>query len=71
MSTLKTRRSNCEFSFPFSVGEGEQARLSNLGTGMQEYIWNEVFYGKNKDKWHALLARATDKYMREQVPPAP
>lgn len=34
---------------------------------VQDYIWNEVFFGKNQNKWHALLQRATDKYMRQQV----
>lgn len=42
-----------------------------MGPAVQDYIWNEVFFGKNQNKWHALLQRATDKYMRQQVRAAP
>lgn len=34
---------------------------------VQEFLWNEIFFGKNKHKWHSLLARVTDRFLREQV----
>lgn len=45
------------------IDAGSLTKLPSL----QEYIWNEVFFGKNKDKWHAMLARVTEQFMREQV----
>ena len=33
----------------------------------QELLWDEVFHGVWKDRWHALLQRVTDSFVRQRV----